>query len=215
MTNTQKLDNRLSTVFEMFPECHLAADIGADHGKLALALILRGKTDRVLVTDISRDSLFKAEKLFNAYGVAHRAKFLKGDGLTILQETPDAISICGMGGKTINGILEKGVSHIGGSRLILSPQTEISSVRQMVYRLGYHLAEERCAVSSGRFYIILAAEPGLETVSEEELEIGPCLYAQKNDETVQKYFLWRLGVLSKERNESAKIKAGWYREALG
>ncbi|MBR4500844.1 MAG: SAM-dependent methyltransferase [Clostridia bacterium] len=208
------LDNRLRSVFDLFPSCRLAADIGADHGKLALALVTQGKAEKVMVTDISRDSLRKAEDLFAEHNATHLAEFLLGDGMTVLSENPDAVSVCGMGGKTISGILENGIPLIYGSKLILSPHTEIPTVRRTLYRLGYHIASERCVVASGRFYIILAADPGRESISEEEIELGPCLYSQRDDPDVKDYFRWRICVLSAGRNEAARIKAGWYINAL-
>lgn len=208
------LDNRLGAVFDLFPSCRLAADIGADHGKLALALVTQGKAERVMVTDISRDSLRKAEELFAAHNASHLAEFLTGDGMTVLPEIPEAVSVCGMGGKTISGILENGLGRIYGAEVILSPHTEIPAVRRTVYRLGYRLASERCVKASGRFYIILAARPGHGTISEEEAELGPCLYRQRNDPIVRDYYIWRAKVLSAGRNETAKEKAGWYISAL-
>ncbi len=208
------LDNRLRSVFDLFPSCRLAADIGADHGKLALALVTQGKAERIMVTDISRDSLRKAEDLFAAHHASHLAEFLLGDGMTVLPRTPDAVSVCGMGGKTISGILENGLRHIFGAELILSPHTEIPAVRRTVYRLGYHIADERCAAASRRFYIIIAAKPGQEIISEEETELGPCLYRHRNDPAVKEYYLWRHKVLSVERNETSEKKARWYFDAL-
>ena len=208
------LDNRLRSVFDLFPSCRLAADIGADHGKLALALVTQGTAARIMVTDISRDSLRKAEDLFAAHHASHLAEFLLGDGMTVLPRTPDAVSVCGMGGKTISGILENGLRRIFGAELILSPHTEIPAVRRTVYRLGYHIADERCAVASRRFYIMITAKPGQEKISEEETELGPCLYRHRDDPAVREYYLWRHKVLSVERNETSEKKARWYFEAL-
>ncbi|MBR6705806.1 MAG: SAM-dependent methyltransferase [Clostridia bacterium] len=208
------LDNRLGSVLDIFPSCRLAADIGADHGKLALALVSEGKAEKVIVTDISRDSLRKAETLFAAHNASHLAVFVLGDGMTVLPETPDAVSMCGMGGKTISRILENGIPRIYGAEVILSPHTEIPIVRQTVYRLGYHITSERCVVASGRFYVILSAKPGHETISEEEMELGPCLYRHRDDPVVKDYYLWRAKVLSAGRNETSKEKAGWYFNAL-
>ena len=208
------LDNRLRSVFDLFPSCRLAADIGADHGKLALALVTQGKAERIMVTDISRDSLRKAEDLFAAHHASHLAEFLLGDGMTVLPRTPDAVSVCGMGGKTISGILENGLRRIFGAELILSPHTEIPAVRRTVYRLGYHIADERCAIASRRFYIMITAKPGQEKISEEETELGPCLYRHRDDPAVREYYLWRHKVLSVERNETSEKKARWYFEAL-
>ncbi len=208
------LDVRLKTVYELFPACRLAADIGADHGKLALEMILRKKAERIIVTDISRDSLNKAKSLFEAHHLSEYADFVEGDGLTVLPSVPDAVSICGMGGKTIAGILERGLGRIFGAGLVLSPQTEIFLVRRTLCALGYRIKQERCVRVSGRFYVIMYAEPGDETLSGEQCELGPRLSEQTDSETVRSYYLWRFGVLSAERNGMSGIRAAWYRAAL-
>ena len=98
--------------------------------------------------------------------------------------------------------------------LFLASVAEIPAVRRTVYRLGYHIADERCAVASRRFYIMITAKPGQEKISEEETELGPCLYRHRDDPAVREYYLWRHKVLSVERNETSEKKARWYFEAL-
>ena len=215
MTLSPNLDPRLNAAFDFFPRCRLAADIGADHGKLALSLVLRQKADRVAVTDISAASLRKAEALFAGHGASERALFLRGDGLTVLPSVPDALSICGMGGKTMSDILEKGMDRAFGARLILSPQTEIPLVRRTLYALGYHITDEKCVVASGRFYVVICSEPGKASLTDEECELGPCLIKQTGSGPVRDYYLWKIGVYSAARNEAARRRIQWIRDALG
>ncbi len=215
MMYTPTLDPRLKTVFDLFPSCRLAADIGADHGKLALALVTENRAQRVAVTDISRESLKKAEALFARYGVSSRADFLAGDGLTVLKETPGALSICGMGGRTVSQILENGLDRVRGAEMILSPQTEIPLVRRTLYRLEYRLTGERCVLSSGRYYIVLKAAPGGGELSEKEYELGPFLIPQAAlSGTVREYYSRQVRLLSAARDRDALILREWYLEAL-
>ena len=146
---------------------------------------------------------------------ANFAAHIRGDGLTVLPSVPDALSICGMGGKTMSDILEKGMDRAFGARLILSPQTEIPLVRRTLYALGYHITDEKCVVASGRFYVIICSETGKASISDEECELGPCLLRQAGREPVRDYYLWKIGVYSAARNESARIRIKWIRDALG
>lgn len=52
-----KLSKRLLKIAEMVPKDATVADIGCDHAYLAIYLVLTGKTNKAIVTDI-RKSLF-------------------------------------------------------------------------------------------------------------------------------------------------------------
>ena len=212
--NPDMLDPRLRTAYDLFPQCAYGADIGSDHGKLALALVLGNRCSRIAVTDISPVSLEKAEKLFGQFRLLTRADFLLGDGLSVLQTRPEAISICGMGGKTLTGILERGFDRVQGAALILSPQTEISKVRRFLYAsLSYHLTDERCLRCGGRHYVVMRAEPGKAALSPVEAELGPVLMRQ-GTAGVRDYYAWRSAVLSVCRDEDSKEAKSWYDSAL-
>ena len=64
-----QLDERLKTVFDLFPACDIGAEIGADHGRLSCNLLAKGKVKHMLVTDISAPSLEKAKRLFRIHGL--------------------------------------------------------------------------------------------------------------------------------------------------
>ena len=212
--NPALLDPRLQAAYDLFPQCAYGADIGSDHGKLALALVLGNRCSRIAVTDISPVSLEKAEKLFAQFRLLTRADFLLGDGLSVLQTRPEAVSICGMGGRTLIGILERGFDRIDGAALILSPQTELSRVRQFLYNsLSYHLTDERCLRCGGRHYVVMRAEPGKAVLSPAEAELGPVLMRQRTA-PVRAYYAWRSGVLSVCRDEGLKEAKKWYDDAL-
>ncbi len=162
-------DIRLNALTDVCPVCDTIADVGTDHGKAALMLILKKKCRHVIATDISAESLIKAEALFKKRGLDKSGTFIAGDGLQPLMNTPkvDAVLISGMGGETIASILLRDLPEIRVPELILSPHTEAFLVRRALYECGYHIESERVIESKRRFYLIIQALIGTEPMPDE------------------------------------------------
>ena len=65
-----KLDERLQAVADLFTACDTGADIGADHGRLSCYLLHSQKCRRMVVADISADSLQQARRLLKLHALA-------------------------------------------------------------------------------------------------------------------------------------------------
>ena len=205
------LDDRLSRAAALFPACEYGADIGADHGRLSCYLLESGRCRRMCVADISADSLQKAETLLTARGVAKRADFLVGDGLTVLPEPAQAIAILGMGGHTLSGILLNGKNRLHGAALILSAHTDLSVVRQTLNELHYRVETEEIAHAANRFYVLLRAVPGEETLTEKQLLIGPRLMESALEHYAD-YLRWRISLAEKKQSPEGKREWEWLKE---
>ena len=92
------LDKRLSAVAGLFPVCKYGVDIGADHGRLACWLLGQGICQRMIISDISPDSLNKARRLLARHGLHNRADFVVADGLAAVTKRVDTVVIAGIGG---------------------------------------------------------------------------------------------------------------------
>ena len=207
------LDKRLETVMELFPACDVGADIGADHGLLSCEILAKEKAKRMIVTDISASSLSKAEKLIKTHDLEARATFIQGDGLTVLAETVQSVAICGMGGKVIASILKKGKACLNGAAIVMCPQTDIDILRRAIYEIGYHIDEERIAVSVGRLYVVIRAVSGPEALSEKEAFLGPVLMTKRDEDTLS-YYQWRKNVERIVRLPDQEKKIEWLEELL-
>ena len=166
------LDKRLSLAFELYDTCDLAADIGTDHAHLPIALLEAGKCRRMLLTEISEGAMSNARNNIIRARLTDRVAFLLGDGLEPVREPCGMISILGMGGKTIRGILEHGKDRLRGASLLLSAHTDLAHVRQAVMETGYRLVSETPCYAAGRYYLILKAEPGEEILTPQEIRVG-------------------------------------------
>lgn len=156
-------DARLSAVFEMLGSSPLVIDVGCDHGYLSAALILEGRAERAIASDISPFSVGKARLLFEKHGISGRAFAVQADGLDSLEgeAPPYKAAICGMGGELIARILERGKQAARSAELIvMQPMRGEAELREYLYRNGFGITDERVEVDSGRFYQIIAAKYG-------------------------------------------------------
>jgi len=97
--------DRLEAVFEIVPSADSIADIGTDHGYLAVELIVRGKAKRVIAGDVHKGPLESAKSYVTSRGLSNVIDCRLGDGLQVTKkgELNGAIC-CGMGGfSTIYG----------------------------------------------------------------------------------------------------------------
>lgn len=173
------IDSRLMMLADMVPGCRVAADIGADHGFLGVYLAQTGRCGRVILTDISEKSLEKARRLAKSSGVGDRIDFRVGSGAEPLDEPVDAAIVAGMGGETIAQIVEIGKYKLGGARIIMQPNTSISTLRVRLERAGYQICDENISRTAGRWYVAMAAVPGESSMTDAERAIGPILLSKR------------------------------------
>ena len=206
-----QLDERLRAAAELFTACEFGADIGADHGRLSCYLLDRGICGRMVVSDISADSLQKARRLLTLHGLQDRVVFKSDDGLEAIVEPVQCVAICGMGGRLMADILSRGCDRLHRADLVLSCHTEIPELRRTVVSLGYCLKDERLVIAKGRYYVVIRAESGVQACSDKEYYLGPVLM-RKKPVLWQPYLLWREGVVSCERGHDEYLK--WIREEM-
>lgn len=174
------LDPRLALAYELYDSCALAADIGTDHAHLPAALLQRGRCQHMILTDISRSALENARLEMMRLRLTERVSLRLGDGLSPLSESCGMISVMGMGGRTIRDILLSGASRLHGASLLLSAHTDWHLIRSALQEIGYHLDREEPCFSAGRYYLVLRARPGLESMTAREIRLGGPLFRSES-----------------------------------
>ena len=205
------LDARLQAAADLFTACDTGADIGADHGRLSCYLLHTNRCHRMVVADISADSLSKAQRLLTIHGLDDRAEFRVADGLSALDEPVGCIAICGMGGRLMGEILKRGQKALQDADLVLSCHTEIPLLRTILMELGYHIDMERLVRAKNRFYIVIKALPGAIRYTEKEIYLGPVLI-QGTEVLWQEYLRWRASVVRCEQGNDQQLS--WIMEEL-
>ena len=155
------------------------ADVGTDHGILAIALAATAQYEKVVGVDISEDALRQGARMFHSkiLGVLSRGsavaeggdldsflpiEFRVGNGLSPLEPgDADAVAICGMGVHTMQKILLfPELDRIGTNRLYLQPTNSrprnLITLYDFLQRNGWTLKEECIQYISNRWYITSA-----------------------------------------------------------
>lgn len=206
------LDERLSAVAGLFPVCARGADIGADHGKLAARLLQEGKCGAMLLSDISGVSLSKARRLFDRLGLLDKAVFAVADGFDALTAPVDCAAVCGMGSRTICGMIERRPELPGHPVLLISAQTELPRLRQTLVTFGYDIELEHLVRSGGRYYIIIKAVWRQAALTDREIFLGRNLAADDGTLLIS-YYRWLLALEEKKKHRDERGIA-WLKEAL-
>ena len=154
------LDGRLSSAAKFVRWGARFADIGTDHAYLPVFLLLGGRIERAVCSDVNRGPLDNARATAREAGVYDKIDFLLTDGAAELSELGITdMAICGMGGELIAKIIE-GAPFVkkAGVRLILQPMTRQEHLRAYLYNSGFSVTFEDYAADSGKFYSIIVAE---------------------------------------------------------
>ncbi|MCL2201003.1 MAG: class I SAM-dependent methyltransferase [Oscillospiraceae bacterium] len=154
--NTLKLSNRLQTIAKFVPQGACIADIGTDHGYLPVYLAQKGRTKRLIASDISEGSLSAARRSAAKYGLVDRLELICASGLDgISAGDVDTIVIAGMGGETIISILRDAPWTKIGKTLILQPQSKLDLLAAYLHDNGYAVTGVELALDEGKYYMVL------------------------------------------------------------
>lgn len=156
------LDARLAAAAAYVRHGGAAADIGCDHGKLAVALVLRGQCEKVIAGDLRPAPLEHARALAALHGCGHTVECRLGAGLSVLRpgEVQDIV-IAGVSGITICGILEAAGKDFFAAqpelRLVLVPASKHAALRLWLAQHGFLLLHETPVCAAKRYYTVMHA----------------------------------------------------------
>ena len=177
------ISKRLLLCAELVPPCGTVADVGTDHGYLAIHLLQTGKCARVIAADLREKPLESARTNAALYGVADKMTFVQTDGLCKIEPGSfEVLVLAGMGGDLIARILAEAPWLDGGNyTLILQPQSAANELRRWLGELGWSIERERL-VRDGRFlYSVLAVRPGQgRALSPGEQYVSPALRREED-----------------------------------
>lgn len=206
-----KLDARLAAVAAFVPQGSRVADIGTDHGYLAVALVEEGRAPFVIASDLPVGPCEAARRTVRAEGLEDRIEVRQGDGLTVLQPGEvDTVCIAGMGGVLMTEILAAAPEVWKSlTTLVLQPMTGEEELRRYLYAHAWHVADETLVVADDRLYTVIRAARGHRKMPDDvTLAIGPVLLTRKDERLRQhiesQLFLARRAAAGMEKSERAK-----------
>ena len=121
------IDNRIKAIENFVQAGSFVADIGADHGYLAIELIKSGRARKVIATEKNLGPFEALSKNISGFNIEARL----GDGLQVLTAGEiDTICIAGMGGALITKILVHTTIPFGFVSIAASRRTRQLSRRK-------------------------------------------------------------------------------------
>ena len=155
------LSDRMQAVVGLINACDCIADVGCDHGYVAIELIRRGVCKHVIAMDINQGPLECAKGNIKAYEMVNYIETRLSDGVqALIKGEADGIICAGMGGKLIISILEQGKEVVSQMKqLVLQPQSEVSEVRSYLRENGYIIDKEDMIFEDGKYYPMMRVIP--------------------------------------------------------
>ena len=176
------MTDRLEKIFALIPNCNTFADVGCDHGYIAFEMLKRGKANKVIIADISKKCLSKAEQLLAPYIAEDKVISLVADGFNGLPDS-DVGLVAGMGGEEICSILLNAKTL--PKTLVLQPMKNADKVRKCAVEMGYKLQSDFVFFSADKFYDIMLLSVGKDTLTDEEIEFGRDNIKGKNPDFIK------------------------------
>ncbi len=201
------LSFRLKAIVSMVPESETVADIGCDHGKVAVWLLKNGRAKYAICGDLSGRSLDKARKLARSKGLCDAVSLREGSGFDVLEmgEAQTAV-VAGMGGELIASILEKGKNKLPET-LVLSCNKGSGLMRKWLSENGFAIEDEDLVLENRHYYPVIRARRGdSKPLNDMELEFGPVML-QKKTKLLKYYVNHRIDQTKTIRAKLQKTKA--------
>ena len=154
------LTPRLACLAALVPPGARLADVGTDHGKLPISLLLESRIAQAIGSDIGAGPLAHAARNAEEHGVSLSLRLAPGLD-AVRPEECDTVSIAGMGGQTIAEILQAAPwTGDGAHLLLLQPMTMVYELRQWLWAHGYAIERETLCREDRRQYVVLSARGG-------------------------------------------------------
>ena len=177
------LSNRLKTCLSYVKGNYLA-DIGCDHGYVAINAILSGISKSVYASDVNIGPLSKAKENIKKYNLEDKIIVDLNDGIKGIPNDVTDILIAGMGGILIKKILSEGLTL--GKRLILQPNCDSKEVREWLLNNNKLIIDEKIVYENDIYYEIIVAIDGKMALTDLEIEYGPINIKRKEKNFLEK-----------------------------
>lgn len=153
------LSKRLQMLADMVTAGNRVADVGCDHGFLAIYLVQRNISPRVLAMDVRHGPLNTAREHIESRGLGAYIETRLSDGIRGLEAgEADTVVCAGMGGRLMQRILSEDLKKTKSLReLILQPQSEIGEFRSFLRQAGFRIEEENAVCEGDKYYFAMKA----------------------------------------------------------
>ncbi len=150
------MNKRLRKCAEFVTKGGITADIGTDHGYLAIYLIENNISSHVYACDVNELPLSSAKKNISSHNLEEKITTILSDGLAnVPPENITDVIIAGMGGELISQIVSNAKWLENSVNLILQPMTKAEFLREWLYENGFKICNENAIEDDGFNYTII------------------------------------------------------------
>lgn len=177
------LSKRLQVVLDMIDIDAKLADIGCDHGYLAMHAIYKG-IKKVELVDNKIGPLNVAKENLQNFTNDIQIKYSLSDGLSDIDNDINVVAICGMGGDLISKIINDNINVARSMNyLVLEANTNVYYLREFLVNNKFEIFDEEICYDRGKYYQIIKTKYNNKeyTLSNVEKEYGPILLNKKSD----------------------------------
>ena len=176
-----KLSDRLLLAANWVKPKSVVADIGTDHAYLPIYLALQGICSKAIALDVRKKPLERAKENIVQFGVFDKVEIRLSDGMDkLLPMEADVVTICGMGGKLMMDILERGRKKVDNTtQLLLSPQSELRLFRIFLYENGIQVLRENMIKEDNQYYVLMDCR--WSTVEKKQKKTNAQLYSDMEE----------------------------------
>lgn len=184
------LDSRLSAAADLVRNGARFADVGTDHAFLPAYLLLNGKIEYAVCSDLRKGPLKNAEETVKRYGLEDKVDLRLSNGLDAYKDGEvNEIAIAGMGGLLISEFIERTPWLKNNDiHLILQPMTHAEDLRKTLYQNGFYIDKETAVKDGDKLYIIISA---YYNACPKDLTVAESVVGEiyKNTDTVSREYL--------------------------
>lgn len=152
------LKPRLDAVFRSVPINSVVADIGTDHAFLPIALVKGKIAKKVIACDVNQRPLEVARANIQSAN-AENIELRLSDGLQKIKSCEvDVITVCGLGGDVIKGIISK-YEWVKNKNitLLLQANSSADELRRWLFKNGFEIVRETGVFDNGKSYSVITA----------------------------------------------------------
>ena len=184
-----KINERLKKIGDLVPLSSYPLDIGCDHALLTIYLTKERSIENALAADNKEGPLQMAKVNIANYHLEDKIELILADGLDAYRKGVSVVTISGMGGLTINKIIDKGRKYLKYiNTFILSPNNYTIAVKRKLKRYGYYISDEYVVKDKNKIYQIMVFTKGKKYYSYKTLFLGPFLMTRR-EPLVKEYYL--------------------------
>jgi len=135
------------------------ADIGTDHAYLPVYLVMNGKIESAIASDLRKGPLENARQTVTENGLTDKIELRLSDGFDMLYHSEaDDYVLAGMGGTLMTELISRTPwLKDENLHLVLQPQSHAQDIRRYLCENGFKIDRELCINEGKRLYIAFDA----------------------------------------------------------